>query len=205
MNGHLQGVTMPGPGGDLQLARNKTLPAFTYCSLDNNMGDGDPTVGDDAGCLNRYLWWQQDDSTDTVGKWEMTCLLIGSSPAATCTVDITPRRCQAFTARPDMYCQWMNTDIATGTVVQSGTVMVDPNGLVNVPQATVKKTKNRIAITIVADVNSDGGVDVIDLLYLVDAFGSVPGDPNYNPDCDFNHDDSVDVVDLLMLVENFGK
>jgi hypothetical protein len=48
-------------------------------------------------------------------------------------------------------------------------------------------------------------VDVVDLLYFVDAFGSVPGDGNYNPACDFNHDDSVDVVDLLMLVDNFGK
>ena len=30
------------------------------------------------------------------------------------------------------------------------------------------------------DVNGDGHVDVVDLLYLVDAFGSVTGDANYD-------------------------
>jgi hypothetical protein len=54
------------------------------------------------------------------------------------------------------------------------------------------------------DIDGDGHVDVVDLLYLVDAFGSVSGEPSYNAAADFNHDDSVDVVDLLTLVENFG-
>ena len=54
------------------------------------------------------------------------------------------------------------------------------------------------------DVDGDGHVDVVDLLYLVDAFGSILGDANYDVRCDFNTDDSVDVVDLLILVENFG-
>jgi hypothetical protein len=39
----------------------------------------------------------------------------------------------------------------------------------------------------------------------VDAFGSLNGDPNYDPTCDFNNDNAVDVVDLLTLVENFGR
>ncbi len=54
------------------------------------------------------------------------------------------------------------------------------------------------------DVNNDGHVDVIDLLNLVDAFGSASGDPNYNVACDFNGDGSVDVVDLLYMIDNFG-
>jgi hypothetical protein len=58
---------------------------------------------------------------------------------------------------------------------------------------------------IVGDVNSDGAVDVVDLLYLVDTFGLSFGSPMYNPDCDFNGDASVDVVDLLYLVETFGQ
>ncbi len=55
------------------------------------------------------------------------------------------------------------------------------------------------------DVDGNGHVDVVDLLYFVDAFGSIPGDTNYNIDCDFNANGSVDVVDLLMLAENFGR
>jgi hypothetical protein len=57
---------------------------------------------------------------------------------------------------------------------------------------------------VAGDVDGDGHVDVSDLLYLVEAFGSVPGDANYDPRCDFNGDESVDVSDLLDLVLNFG-
>jgi hypothetical protein len=57
---------------------------------------------------------------------------------------------------------------------------------------------------LVGDVNGDGCVDVVDLLYLVDAFGSVTGDANYDAACDFNSDGSVDVIDLLYMVETFG-
>ena len=48
-------------------------------------------------------------------------------------------------------------------------------------------------------------MDVTDLLYFVDSFGLVLGDPGYDPNCDFNGDGAVDVVDLLMFVDNFGK
>jgi hypothetical protein len=57
---------------------------------------------------------------------------------------------------------------------------------------------------VAGDANFDGHVDVVDLLYLVDAFGTVLGDLAYNPACDFNTDNAVDVVDLLYLVDNFG-
>jgi hypothetical protein len=56
----------------------------------------------------------------------------------------------------------------------------------------------------VGDINRDGGVDVVDLLWLVDAFGSLMGDVNYMVTSDFNSDGYVDVVDLLIFVENFG-
>ena len=59
--------------------------------------------------------------------------------------------------------------------------------------------------TWVGDVNLDGYVDVVDLLYFVEGFGNYLGDPGYNPACDFNHDGCCDVVDLLDLVFNFGR
>jgi hypothetical protein len=60
-------------------------------------------------------------------------------------------------------------------------------------------------LPIPGDVDRDGHVDVTDLLFLVDAFGYVTGDVNYDAGCDFNKDDAVDVVDLLIMVENFGR
>jgi hypothetical protein len=62
-----------------------------------------------------------------------------------------------------------------------------------------------VRVYMLADANRDDMVDVVDLLTLVDAFGSLNGDPNYDPTCDFNNDNAVDVVDLLDLVGNFGR
>ena len=59
-----------------------------------------------------------------------------------------------------------------------------------------------LATPVPGDINGDGAVDVVDLLYLVDSFGAACGvDRNYDPQCDFNADYSVDVVDLLMFVD----
>jgi hypothetical protein len=54
------------------------------------------------------------------------------------------------------------------------------------------------------DIDEDDYVDVVDLLWFVDAFGSLSGDANYNAACDFNGDAMVDVVDLLTFVENWN-
>ncbi len=59
--------------------------------------------------------------------------------------------------------------------------------------------------TLTGDFNNDGSVDVVDLLMLADAWGTMAGDPGYDPECDSNCDGSIDVVDLLNLASNFGK
>jgi hypothetical protein len=68
--------------------------------------------------------------------------------------------------------------------------------------------RTKLTLTIVptpaGDVNGDGHVDVVDLLYLVESFGKVLGEAEFNPACDFNGDGAIDVVDLLDLVFNFG-
>ncbi len=55
------------------------------------------------------------------------------------------------------------------------------------------------------DIDGDGHCDIVDLLTLAAAFGSVPGETNYDLPADLNQDDSVDVVDLLSLAGNFGN
>jgi hypothetical protein len=54
------------------------------------------------------------------------------------------------------------------------------------------------------DIDGDGAVDVVDLLYLVDSFGKCIGDTGFLPMCDLNRDGCVDVGDLLTVVANFG-
>jgi lysophospholipase L1-like esterase len=60
------------------------------------------------------------------------------------------------------------------------------------------------AVRLAGDVDGDDHVDVLDLLWFVDAFGSMIGDANYDARCDFNGDGAVDVVDLLIMVDYFG-
>jgi hypothetical protein len=54
------------------------------------------------------------------------------------------------------------------------------------------------------DVNGDGSVDASDLSELSKAYGSEPGDSNWDPNCDFNDDAKVDASDLFDLSKNYG-
>jgi len=55
------------------------------------------------------------------------------------------------------------------------------------------------------DLDGSGRVDGFDLGSLGPAFGSRPGDPNWNPAVDLNGDGVVDGSDLTLLGSNFGK
>ncbi len=61
-----------------------------------------------------------------------------------------------------------------------------------------------VEVPVPGDVDGNGHVDVVDLLYLVAAFGSMTGDARYDTRCDFNQDGAIDVIDLLDMVYNFG-
>jgi hypothetical protein len=54
------------------------------------------------------------------------------------------------------------------------------------------------------DVDGDNEVTLFDFGALVAAFGSVPGDSNWNPDADLDGDEEVTLFDFGILVRNFG-
>jgi len=54
------------------------------------------------------------------------------------------------------------------------------------------------------DVNWDGVIDEEDLNLLREAYGSRPGDPNWNPDADLDGDGYVDVRDIVTCAQNQG-
>ncbi len=125
---------------------DKTLPAFSRCSLDNNPGNGDPADGDPWGQLNGFMIWDFANSVDKDGQWEMTVGLASDAPQDHCTVDITPRRCSAFKAKAGAKFKWTNTSLADNKPVQKGEVAADQWGLVTIKKAVVTKGKNRIVI-----------------------------------------------------------
>jgi hypothetical protein len=48
-------------------------------------------------------------------------------------------------------------------------------------------------------------VTLMDFGALVAAFGSVPGDSNWNPEADLDGDAEVTLLDFGVLVKNFGE
>jgi hypothetical protein len=60
-------------------------------------------------------------------------------------------------------------------------------------------------VRLIGDLNGDGKVDLDDVLTVSLAFGSFPGQPNWNPAADTNRDNKVDLTDVLTVYINFGK
>ncbi len=150
--GHSQRTVLPKNGSERHMvidARNdQSLPAFTRCTLDNLYGNGDPEDGDSAGQVNRYLYWETDDLVDTVDQWEISVALMDTAPGESCQVDITPRRLQNFYVMPGVVVGYINIDVNSGEVVDSGEVMTDEYGLVTIPQTVVSQGGNRIVVAL---------------------------------------------------------
>ncbi len=96
--------------------------------------------------MNAHMSWETRDIVDGPGRWEMTVCLMAKAPKDSCTVDVTPRRCQKFAPKPGEKFRWTNTALADGKVVGSGSLVADQYGLVIIPKAVVSKGKNRISI-----------------------------------------------------------
>lgn len=57
------------------------------------------------------------------------------------------------------------------------------------------------------DVNTDGRVDIVDLVIVARAFGSIPGpgNSNWNDKADIDSNGIVNILDLLVVARNFGR
>jgi PKD repeat protein len=55
------------------------------------------------------------------------------------------------------------------------------------------------------DVNGDGKVDLKDVFRVGRAYGSSPGDPDWDPVCDFNHDGIIDLKDYFPVCKHYGE
>lgn len=58
---------------------------------------------------------------------------------------------------------------------------------------------------LLGDVNDDGIIDYRDLFIFAVAYGSKPGDSNWNPDYDFNIDNEIGYLDLNIMVRNYTR
>jgi hypothetical protein len=121
---------------------DRSFPALSNCSADNNPGNGMACDGDSVGTINGFVEW---DSTvvDDATRWQVTLrsrilqTRWGSIPAPqVVTVDVTPRRLQNFVTVPYGSYVW-TVRAFDGSFVTSGTVQADHDGLITVPQVPV--------------------------------------------------------------------
>ena len=149
---------------------HQSLPAFGRCSLDGCPGDGELNPGgvggdgDPVGDINGWLVWDADTITDEPDAWEMTIWLLAGdaktgqpgAPQDSCTVDVTPRRCQKLKAKPGDTFTWttaaandakaIDGKAIAGKAITNGQAKPDANGLVTVEGLTMTKVKTRLAI-----------------------------------------------------------
>lgn len=147
--GHGQRTIMPKNGKEatmpIDIAVNRSLPAFTNCSLDDNPGDGHPEKGTPAGQVNRWLYWETKDLVDEGKRWEITVGLTKNAPQDDCRVDITPRRLQRFKTSPGEVVYWENSSLS-GQIKEQGRVRADSFGLITLEKISVGKNKNKIKL-----------------------------------------------------------
>ncbi|MBM4032133.1 MAG: hypothetical protein FJ291_10145 [Planctomycetes bacterium] len=167
--------TIIGANLDLDVRTDQSLPAFTNCSLDNNIGTAkprpkeeieaekkrqqeevaakkrsevivDPFDGDPTGAYNAWLRWTTVDIVDTEAAWELTVILLDKAPKDTCTVDLTPRRLQKFRTPSGAKFAYTVTDKA-GKELAKGAATADEFGLLTLKQIPLVKGENRVKIT----------------------------------------------------------
>jgi len=139
--------------GIIQLRRDQSVPAFGNCSLDDNIGEGDLLSGTPFGQINGYLVWESATIVDEPGLYAITVWLWGgdshgrgAAPLDSCTVDLTPRKCQRFKPKAGQRLTWTNIALSDGKETQAGRVAADKYGLVTIESLVVTKGKHRIAI-----------------------------------------------------------
>lgn len=113
-----------------RFALNRSYPAFSNSSVNNEPGNGDNNSGDVVGYINRRLNWT--DSKETADRYEVLVTYDAASGNLPLSVDVTPRRCQAFRLHPSQTCAATNVD-ASGRTIQSMPLKADRWGLVTFP------------------------------------------------------------------------
>ena len=61
-----------------------------------------------------------------------------------------------------------------------------------------------VIVTVPGDIDGDFDVDLDDLYYILIAYGTGIGDPDYNPNADINGDGEINLYDLYYVLWNYG-
>jgi hypothetical protein len=66
-------------------------------------------------------------------------------------------------------------------------------------------TDDVVTVTIPGDLDGNFAVQLVDLVTLAKAYGSKPGEPNWNPNADLDDNHIIGLTDLVIMAKNYGK
>jgi pimeloyl-ACP methyl ester carboxylesterase len=147
-NGHNERAAMPKGGHErtmpLEIHTNRSLPAFTHSTLDDNPGSGDLNDGQPSGQVNLFLEWEPASVVDLPDRWEATLGIRKGAPSDNTRADVTPRRLQHFKPSAGETVRWTNR--TGGSTLQTGQIVVDQHGHVTAPQVQLRSGGTRLTL-----------------------------------------------------------
>jgi len=97
---------------------------------------------------------------------------------------------------------WNTTDFAKGTYTISASATPIPGENNTLDNDLEDGT---VIVSIPGDINGDKTVNSNDLILVIQAFGSTPASPNWNPNANINCDGKINILDLFILGKNYAK
>ncbi len=133
-----------GPFYGFEVRRDETVPGLSY---DSGSSPAPPPAA--VATYNMKLAWSASwrpwdgPPVDTAELWRISLRTTGGWEQ---TVDVTPRRLQRFRVLPGAEYAWENRQVDGDSLVASGTVTADADGLVTVPAFAVTPEGNRLLL-----------------------------------------------------------
>lgn len=199
--------------------RDQSYPAFSRTDVDlvtpgrqPDPGTGDPANGDPWGTWGGYFEWDPESIVDTVDTWAVTMWVVSQSQypgdvpdADTILTDVTPRRLQVFQPQAGLSYYWALVKVASGEILQEGTVRAALNGEIIVSGLKLEKQAARLTLLGPGkrgDIIRDGEVNIQDVLRCVNIVLQLTDAPSEYERwaADMNGDENINVLDVFRMV-----
>lgn len=122
-----------------QIRRDRCVPALSNASTADDPGTGDPAEGDPVGAINDDFRWEveKDSAEELVLRLWRIPKSGRFAEVTAATVDVTPRRRQAFLPPPGSQVTFKNLSADDGSVIQEMQLTVEPSGLLTARQVRI--------------------------------------------------------------------
>ncbi len=132
---------------------DRSYPAFSNASNNDNYGSGDPATADPIGTINGSLDWDETSVNDDWLRWDITLKtrsvttrdgVIGAP--ASVAVDVTPRRLQRLIVAQNVNYRYEVRRDSDGQLIQNGMATPDQDAVLTLPQITVTSGGVRLTV-----------------------------------------------------------